>query len=58
MGKAQCDVWEVVGAMIVTVDVNDYSGWCFQIVLFFPLLAEMIQFDESSSNGLKPPTSY
>ena len=33
------------------------SGWWFQIFWFFTRIpGEMIQFDEYSSNGLKPPT--
>ena len=33
-------------------------GGGFKYVLFLPLPGEMIQFDQYSSNGLKPPTSF
>ena len=35
-----------------------FLGGGFRCVFFSPLLGEMMQFDEYSSNGLKPPTSF
>ena len=41
---------------IVTYTIQLYPRWCFQSVLFSPLVGEMIQFDQYFSGGLKPPT--
>ena len=37
---------------------DSLGGGCFKYVLCWPLLGEMIQFDQYFSDGLKPPTSW